>query len=149
MRSRKFETWVLFLLGIHAPGVNKNHYYWLYASTFSCYCMNDFHLKNVFHSIDICLNSRPNLFFLSSFNHHHSACPACFIVSPSPARTFVLIFITNVRHINYCMHRVNLLRHHGIKPILVFDGGLLPMKSDQETKRSRYAKYLPNFKCIH
>ena len=36
------------------------------------------------------------------------------------------------------MHRVNLLRHFGIKPILVFDGGLLPMKADQEARRSRY-----------
>lgn len=38
------------------------------------------------------------------------------------------------------MHRVNLLRHHGIKPILIFDGGFLPMKSDQEAKRARARK---------
>ncbi|RZR82324.1 hypothetical protein BHM03_00008711 [Ensete ventricosum] len=44
----------------------------------------------------------------------------------------------NSRHIDYCMHRVNLLRHHGVKPILVFDGGILPMKIEQEIKRSRY-----------
>lgn len=31
-----------------------------------------------------------------------------------------------------------MLRHHGVKPILVFDGGHLPMKGDQETKRERY-----------
>ncbi|KAL3820200.1 hypothetical protein ACJIZ3_006105 [Penstemon smallii] len=41
------------------------------------------------------------------------------------------------RHIEYCMHRVNMLRHYGVKPILVFDGGPLPMKSDQEIKRAR------------
>ncbi|KAL2484236.1 Exonuclease 1 [Forsythia ovata] len=41
------------------------------------------------------------------------------------------------RHIDYCMHRVNLLRHYGIRPILVFDGGPLPMKLDQENKRAR------------
>ncbi|KAL0398397.1 UNVERIFIED_CONTAM: Exonuclease 1 [Sesamum radiatum] len=41
------------------------------------------------------------------------------------------------KHIDYCMHRVNMLRHYGIKPILVFDGGPLPMKSDQEIKRAR------------
>ncbi|KAJ9153242.1 hypothetical protein P3X46_026706 [Hevea brasiliensis] len=35
------------------------------------------------------------------------------------------------------MHRVNLLRHYGVKPILVFDGGLLPMKIEQENKRAR------------
>ncbi|KAK4482050.1 hypothetical protein RD792_011602 [Penstemon davidsonii] len=41
------------------------------------------------------------------------------------------------RHIEYCMHRVNMLRYYGVKPILVFDGGPLPMKSDQEIKRAR------------
>jgi len=40
------------------------------------------------------------------------------------------------------MHRVNLLRHFGVKPILVFDGGLLPMKSEQENKRARYSLFL-------
>ncbi|KAJ8465064.1 hypothetical protein OPV22_027616 [Ensete ventricosum] len=44
------------------------------------------------------------------------------------------------KHIDYCMHRVNLLRHHGVKPILVFDGGILPMKIEQEIKRSRTRK---------
>ncbi|KAL5716507.1 Rad2 nuclease [Ranunculus cassubicifolius] len=44
------------------------------------------------------------------------------------------------RHIDYCMHRVNLLRHHGVKPILVFDGGHLPMKGEEETKRARSRK---------
>ncbi|KAJ6825795.1 putative exonuclease 1 isoform X1 [Iris pallida] len=48
--------------------------------------------------------------------------------------------IPTSKHIDYCMHRVNLLRHHGVKPILVFDGGLLPMKIDQEMKRSRARK---------
>ncbi|XP_028087370.1 exonuclease 1 isoform X1 [Camellia sinensis] len=44
------------------------------------------------------------------------------------------------KHIDYCMHRVNLLRHYDVTPILVFDGGLLPMKSEQETKRARARK---------
>lgn len=44
------------------------------------------------------------------------------------------------KHINYCMHRVNMLRHYGVKPILVFDGGHLPMKSEQEIKRARSRK---------
>ncbi|XP_024627669.1 exonuclease 1 isoform X2 [Medicago truncatula] len=48
--------------------------------------------------------------------------------------------IPTTRHIEYCMHRVNLLRHYGVKPILVFDGGLLPMKGDQENKRARSRK---------
>ncbi|KAJ1285660.1 hypothetical protein BS78_03G295000 [Paspalum vaginatum] len=48
--------------------------------------------------------------------------------------------IPTTRHIEYCMHRVNMLRHFGVKPILIFDGGLLPIKSDQETKRARSRK---------
>jgi exonuclease-1 len=40
------------------------------------------------------------------------------------------------------MHRVNLLRHYGVKPILIFDGGFLPMKSDQEAKRARYVVFI-------
>ncbi|TVU34906.1 hypothetical protein EJB05_16762 [Eragrostis curvula] len=48
--------------------------------------------------------------------------------------------IRTTRHIAYCMHRVDLLRHYGVKPILVFDGGLLPIKGDQETKRERSRK---------
>ncbi|KAH0457794.1 hypothetical protein IEQ34_013109 [Dendrobium chrysotoxum] len=48
--------------------------------------------------------------------------------------------IPTTKHINYCMHRVKLLQHHGVKPILVFDGGFLPMKKDQETKRARKRK---------
>ncbi|XP_021764191.1 exonuclease 1-like [Chenopodium quinoa] len=48
--------------------------------------------------------------------------------------------IPTSRHIDYCMHRVNLLRHYGVKPILVFDGGDLPMKGEQENKRARSRK---------
>ncbi|KAK3011297.1 hypothetical protein RJ639_011472 [Escallonia herrerae] len=44
------------------------------------------------------------------------------------------------KHIDYCMHRVNLLRHYGVRPVLVFDGGLLPMKIEQENKRLRSRK---------
>lgn len=50
-----------------------------------------------------------------------------------------MYFVSNFRHIDYCMYRVNLLQHYGVKPILVFDGGLLPMKGEQENKRARYA----------
>ncbi|KAJ8761987.1 hypothetical protein K2173_006589 [Erythroxylum novogranatense] len=48
--------------------------------------------------------------------------------------------LPTTRHIEYCMHRVNLLRHYGVKPILVFDGGILPMKIEQENKRARARK---------
>lgn len=33
------------------------------------------------------------------------------------------------------MHRVKLLQYHGITPVLVFDGAILPMKSEIEQKR--------------
>lgn len=46
-------------------------------------------------------------------------------------------YVLCLRHIEYCMRKVNLLRHYGVEPILVFDGGLLPMKSEQENKRAR------------
>ncbi|KMS96666.1 hypothetical protein BVRB_8g200870 [Beta vulgaris subsp. vulgaris] len=48
--------------------------------------------------------------------------------------------IPTSRHIDYCIHRVNLLRHYGVKPLLVFDGDNLPMKSEQENKRARSRK---------
>ncbi|XP_055806470.1 exonuclease 1 [Solanum dulcamara] len=48
--------------------------------------------------------------------------------------------IPTTKHIDYCLHRVNLLRHYGVKPILVFDGGPLPMKNEQENKRGRSRK---------
>ena len=34
------------------------------------------------------------------------------------------------------MHRVRLLRHHGIAPYLVFDGGPLPAKKGTEAERA-------------
>lgn len=37
--------------------------------------------------------------------------------------------------IRYCMKRINLLRHHDITPIVVFDGARLPMKSKTEEER--------------
>ncbi|GAV82235.1 XPG_N domain-containing protein/XPG_I domain-containing protein [Cephalotus follicularis] len=45
--------------------------------------------------------------------------------------------LPTTKHIQYCMHRVNMLQHYGVKPILVFDGALLPMKIEQENKRAR------------
>ena len=35
------------------------------------------------------------------------------------------------------MHRVRLLRHYGIKPYIVFDGGLLPAKKGTEYERKQ------------
>lgn len=38
------------------------------------------------------------------------------------------------------MHRVRLLRHHGIAPFLVFDGGPLPAKLGTEASRKQRRK---------
>ncbi|TBU34279.1 PIN domain-like protein [Dichomitus squalens] len=39
------------------------------------------------------------------------------------------------KYVEYAMHRVRLLRHHGIAPFLVFDGGPLPAKKGTEAER--------------
>ncbi|KAI7755041.1 hypothetical protein M8C21_023721 [Ambrosia artemisiifolia] len=39
------------------------------------------------------------------------------------------------QYINYCLHRINMLRHHNITPVLVFDGGNIPCKSLTEQQR--------------
>lgn len=62
---------------------------------------------------------------VSSFNSaYHDVFP--FICSP--------VF----RYVTFCMRRVSLLRHHGAKPIMVFDGASLPVKSGKHFERRRY-----------
>lgn len=39
------------------------------------------------------------------------------------------------RYVDYCMHRVRLLLHHGAVPVLVFDGAPLPMKAGTNARR--------------
>lgn len=41
------------------------------------------------------------------------------------------------RYVDFCMARVRLLRHHGIAPYLVFDGGPLPAKLGTEKEREK------------
>ncbi|KAH8119685.1 PIN domain-like protein [Phellopilus nigrolimitatus] len=41
------------------------------------------------------------------------------------------------KYVDYCMHRVRLLRHHHISPFLVFDGGPLPAKQGTEKEREK------------
>ncbi|KAG1668814.1 hypothetical protein FOA52_004908 [Chlamydomonas sp. UWO 241] len=41
------------------------------------------------------------------------------------------------RFVRYCMSRIEMIRHHGVRPIVVFDGGRLPSKSDEEDTRRR------------
>ena len=40
-------------------------------------------------------------------------------------------------YVRYCVHRANLLRHHGITPVMVFDGDRLPAKRAEEEERRR------------
>lgn len=39
------------------------------------------------------------------------------------------------------MYRIRLLRHHGIEPYVVFDGGPLPAKKKTESSREKYVSY--------
>ncbi|CAA7264284.1 unnamed protein product [Cyclocybe aegerita] len=41
------------------------------------------------------------------------------------------------KYVNYAMHRVRLLKHHGIEPYIVFDGGPLPAKKGTEKERKQ------------
>ena len=41
------------------------------------------------------------------------------------------------RYVDYAMHRMRLLRHHGIEPYVVFDGGPLPAKKGTENERKQ------------
>ncbi|KZS98264.1 PIN domain-like protein [Sistotremastrum niveocremeum HHB9708] len=42
-----------------------------------------------------------------------------------------------VKYVDYAMHRVRMLRHFGIQPYLVFDGGPLPAKKGTEQERQK------------
>eukprot|EP00850_Spirogloea_muscicola_P020297 SM000212S06890 [mRNA] locus=s212:77575:81778:- [translate_table: standard] len=44
------------------------------------------------------------------------------------------------RYVDYCMQRVELLLHSGVTPVMVFDGGLLPAKAEQEARRQKSRK---------
>ncbi|KAI0077360.1 PIN domain-like protein [Panus rudis PR-1116 ss-1] len=41
------------------------------------------------------------------------------------------------RYVDYAMHRVRLLKHYGITPYIVFDGGPLPAKKGTESERKK------------
>ncbi|XP_031259371.1 exonuclease 1 [Pistacia vera] len=41
------------------------------------------------------------------------------------------------QYLNYFMHRINLLRHYNITPVVVFDGGNIPCKAVTEDERHR------------
>ncbi|GAA5997792.1 uncharacterized protein JCM10292_006818 [Rhodotorula paludigena] len=43
--------------------------------------------------------------------------------------------VPTLKYVNYAMHRVRMLKYHGVTPLLVFDGGLLPSKMGTEDSR--------------
>ncbi|XP_050120975.1 exonuclease 1 isoform X2 [Malus sylvestris] len=45
-----------------------------------------------------------------------------------------------LKYIDYFMHRINMLRHHKITPVVVFDGGNVPCKATTEHERHRRRK---------
>jgi exonuclease-1 len=44
----------------------------------------------------------------------------------------------NSRYVDYAMHRVRMMQHHGITPYMVFDGGPLPAKRGTEKDREEW-----------
>lgn len=65
--------------------------------------------------------------------------PTVKCVLPSLARSSCDALLTRPccagRYVNYAMHRVRMLKHFGVTPVLVFDGGLLPSKMGTEDAR--------------
>lgn len=43
-----------------------------------------------------------------------------------------------LQYLQYFMHRINLLRHYKITPVVVFDGGNIPCKAATEQERHRH-----------
>ncbi|GAA5993374.1 hypothetical protein JCM5350_002154 [Sporobolomyces pararoseus] len=45
--------------------------------------------------------------------------------------------IPTTKYVDYAMHRVRMLKHYGVTPFIVFDGGLLPSKMGTEGDREK------------
>lgn len=56
---------------------------------------------------------------------------------PPPLLELVLTLSWRCRYVNYAMFRVRMLKHYGVTPLIVFDGGLLPSKMGTEDARER------------
>lgn len=41
------------------------------------------------------------------------------------------------RHIDYVLNRIGLLKRNGVTPVMIFDGGRLPSKADEEKSREK------------
>jgi hypothetical protein len=57
----------------------------------------------------------------------HKACYSC-------AQDLAL-GIPTVGFLDFCIYRIELLLHHGVIPMMVFDGRSLPMKGEKERER--------------
>lgn len=53
------------------------------------------------------------------------------------------------QYLNYFTHRINLLRHHKITPVVVFDGGNIPCKAATEEERHRHVTALSSALISH
>lgn len=42
------------------------------------------------------------------------------------------------RYVAYAAHRIRMLKHYGVRPYVVFDGGPLPSKAGTEAERAAY-----------
>lgn len=45
------------------------------------------------------------------------------------------------RHLRFCIERAEMLLSHGVKPMLIFDGGLLPAKAATEAERHKCVRW--------
>ncbi|XRB13700.1 exonuclease 1 [Pseudoscourfieldia marina] len=43
-------------------------------------------------------------------------------------------------YVEYCLNLAKMLQSHGVKPLLVFDGGQMPLKIEENAKRSASRK---------
>ena len=44
------------------------------------------------------------------------------------------------KYVYYCMHQVRLLQHYKVVPVMVFDGGALPIKANTNQDRIKCAR---------
>jgi exonuclease 1 len=68
----------------------------------------------------------------------HRAAYSCAmeIATGRPTEKFVFLHPDLVsRFVSFCMERVQMLLHHGVQPVIVFDGDCLPAKKGTETER--------------
>ena len=57
--------------------------------------------------------------------------------SAVPVIVHTMFVLVSNRYVSFCMKRVNLLRQHGVEPIMVFDGASLPLKGEKHLERRR------------